>query len=70
MWGRVFVMKLFLVFCNVTEKTVKKMLDLLESFYFIFKVLPYYKNISKSIRKSPKYYFYDIAQVKKHRSKI
>ena len=45
-------------------KTVKKMLDLLESFYFIFKVLPYYKNISKSIRKSPKYYFYDIAQVK------
>ena len=44
-------------------KTVKKMLDLLEGFYFIFKVSPYYKNISKSIRKQPKYYFYDIAQV-------
>ena len=44
-------------------KIVKKMLDLLESFYFIFKVSPYYKNIKKSIRKQPKYYFYDIAQV-------
>ena len=44
-------------------KTVKKMLDLLEGFYFIFKVSPYYKNISKSIRKQPKYYFYDIAQI-------
>ena len=44
-------------------KTVKRMLDLLEGFYFIFKVSPYYKNISKSIRKQPKYYFYDIAQV-------
>ena len=44
-------------------KTVKKMLDLLEGFYFIFKVSPYYKNISKSIRKQPKYYFHDIAQV-------
>ena len=44
-------------------KTVKKMLDLLEGFYFIFKVSPYHKNISKSIRKQPKYYFYDIAQV-------
>lgn len=44
-------------------KTVKNMLDLLEGFYFIFKVSPYYKNISKSIRKQPKYYFYDIAQV-------
>ena len=44
-------------------KTVKKMLDLLESFYFIFKISPFYKNINKSIRKKPKYYFYDIAQV-------
>ena len=31
-------------------KTVKKMLDLLEGLYLIFKVSPYYKNISKSIR--------------------
>ena len=44
-------------------KTVKKMLSLLESFYFVFKISPYYKNINKSIRKQPKYYFYDIAQV-------
>ncbi len=44
-------------------KTVKKMLNLLEGFYFIFKIQPYYKNIRKSIRKQPKYYFYDIAQV-------
>ena len=44
-------------------KTIKKMLNLLESFYFIFKISPYHKNIRKSIRKQPKYYFYDIAQV-------
>ena len=44
-------------------KTVKKMLDLLEGLYLIFKISPYYKNINKSIRKQPKYYFYDIAQV-------
>ena len=44
-------------------KTVKKMLSLLEGFYFIFSVFPYYKNIRKSIRKRPKYYFYDIAQI-------
>ncbi len=44
-------------------KTIKKMLHLLESFYFVFSVPPYYKNITKSIRKQCKYYFYDTAQV-------
>ncbi len=44
-------------------KTIKKMLSLLEGFYFIFSISPYYKNMKKSIRKQPKYYFYDIAQI-------
>ncbi len=48
---------------NCDGKTIKKMLDLLEAFYFVFKIPPYYKNVNKSIRKQAKYYFYDIPQV-------
>lgn len=51
-------------------KTIKKMLDLLEAFYFVFKVPPYYSNISKSIRKQAKYYFYDIPQVEEKGSRF
>lgn len=48
---------------QVSDKTVKKWLELLEDLYVIFKVTPYSKNIAKSILKMPKYYFYDIARV-------
>lgn len=40
-------------------KTVKRWLELLENLYLIFKVRPYSKNISRSLLKEPKYYFYD-----------
>jgi len=39
--------------------TVKRWLTLLESLYLIFRVTPYHKNITRSLLKEPKFYFYD-----------
>lgn len=39
--------------------TIKRWLQLLENLYVIFRVTPYHKNISRSLLKEPKYYFYD-----------
>ena len=55
---------------NCTGKTVRHWLDILENFYIIFKVLPYHKNINKSLRKMPKYYFYDIGFVREKGAKL
>ncbi|MBN1410928.1 MAG: ATP-binding protein [Spirochaetales bacterium] len=44
-------------------KTVKRWLTILENLYIIFPVRPYAKNISRSLLKEPKYYFYDSGQV-------
>jgi uncharacterized protein len=43
--------------------TIKRWLQLLENLYIIFRVNPYHKNITRSILKEPKYYFYDHAYV-------
>ena len=48
---------------NCAPKTVKKWLEILEDLYLVFKITPWHKNIARSLLKSPKYYFYDIAQV-------
>ena len=48
---------------EVTDKTIKKWLEVLENMYIIFKVPPYHKNVARSLLKRPKYYFYDIARV-------
>ena len=45
-------------------KTIKHWLTILENFYVIFKFLPYYKKINKSLLKQPKYYFYDTGLIK------
>lgn len=39
--------------------SVKRWLTLLENLYLIFRVTPYSKNISRSLLKEPKFYFYD-----------
>ena len=44
-------------------KTVKRWLDLLENLYVLFRVVPYHRNIARSLLKEPKYYFYDSGQV-------
>jgi predicted AAA+ superfamily ATPase len=50
--------------------TIKRWLVLLENLYIIFRVTPYHKNIMRSILKEPKFYFYDINQVKDPAAKI
>lgn len=46
-----------------SDKTVKRWLTVLENMYVIFKVMPYHRNIARSILKTPKFYFYDTGQV-------
>lgn len=41
------------------HKTVQRWLEMLEDLFVIFRVTPYSKNISRSILKEPKFYFYD-----------
>jgi len=48
---------------QVSPKTVKTWLDVLENLYVIFKVTPFHKNVARSILKEPKYYFFDVAMV-------
>ncbi len=47
-------------------KTIKRLLQLLEDLYIIFKVTPYSKHISRSLLKEPKYYFYDYVPLSKN----
>ena len=42
-----------------SPKTVQNWLEWLERLYIIFKVKPYSKNITRSLKKMPKYYFYN-----------
>ncbi|MEI8347531.1 MAG: ATP-binding protein [Pseudomonadota bacterium] len=49
---------------QVNDKTIKRYLQILENSYVIFKVTPYSKKIVGTIKKQPKYYFFDIARVK------
>lgn len=55
---------------QVSDKTVKRWLELLENMYVIFKVTPYSKNIARSVLKQPKYYFYDIARVENEGARV
>lgn len=44
-------------------KTVKRWLEILENLYVLFRVTNYNWNISRSLLKEPKFYFYDNGQV-------
>ncbi len=48
---------------QVSDKTVKRWLEILENMYVVFKITPYSKNMARATLKQPKYYFYDIARV-------
>lgn len=48
---------------QVSDKTVKRWLMLLENMYILFRVTPYHRNIARSLLKTPKFYFYDTGQV-------
>lgn len=45
-------------------KTVSHWLEILEDLFVIFRVTPFHKNVARAIRKEPKFYFYDNAQVR------
>jgi uncharacterized protein len=49
---------------DCAPKTIKRWLNILENLYIIFSVRPYHKNIGRAILKEPKYYFYDVGQIK------
>ncbi len=48
---------------SISDATVKRWLQLLEDLYVIFRVSSYSKNIPRSLSKSGKYYFFDLARV-------
>jgi predicted AAA+ superfamily ATPase len=48
---------------SVSPHTIKKWIDILESFFIIFVVHPHTKNVLDAVKKEPKIYFYDIGQV-------
>ncbi|MCC7201178.1 MAG: ATP-binding protein [Nitrospirae bacterium] len=48
---------------QVSIPTVKHWLQILENLYVIFPVRPYHRNITRSLLKEPKYYFYDTGAV-------
>ncbi len=48
---------------EVSDKTIKRWLTVLENMYVIFRVTPYHRNIKRTLLKSPKFYFYDTGQV-------
>jgi predicted AAA+ superfamily ATPase len=48
---------------QVSDKTVKRWLTILENMYVLFRVPPFHRNVARSILKAPKFYFYDTGQV-------
>jgi predicted AAA+ superfamily ATPase len=44
---------------QIAPNTVKKYIQILESLYIIFRIIPYSKNIARSLLKEPKIYFFD-----------
>jgi len=48
---------------QISPKTVKSYLDILESLYIVFTVKPYHKNIARSLLKEAKVYFFDSAYI-------
>lgn len=48
---------------QVSIHTVKHWLQILESLCLVFPVRPYHRNISRSLLKESKYYFYDLGAV-------
>lgn len=49
---------------NVTHKTISLWVDILEKFYYHFRVYPFQSNTIKSLRKEPKLYLWDWSEIK------
>lgn len=48
---------------QVSPKTVKSWIGILENLYVVFAVRPFSRSVSRSLLKEPKVYFYDVARV-------
>ena len=48
---------------KVSHATILSWMKIFEKFYLIFKLRPYSKNISRTLLREPKYYFYDFAGI-------
>ncbi|MFH1771821.1 MAG: ATP-binding protein [Candidatus Omnitrophota bacterium] len=49
---------------NVTHKTISSWVDILERFYYHFRIYPFQNRFIKSLRKEPKIYLWDWSEVK------
>ncbi len=49
---------------NVTHKTISLWADILERFYYHFRIYPFYSKRIKSLRKEPKIYLWDWSEIK------
>ncbi|MFZ0565178.1 MAG: ATP-binding protein [Chlamydiales bacterium] len=50
--------------------TVKRWLQLLENLYIIHRATPYSKNVARSLKKEPKFYFYDHALIENEGARL
>jgi hypothetical protein len=48
---------------NVTHKTISSWVDILEKFYYHFRIYPYQSTLIKSLRKEPKLYLWDWSEI-------
>ncbi len=48
---------------RVSVDTIRRWLTTLESFYYCFRVKPWFSNVARALRKEPKYYLWDWSQV-------
>lgn len=49
---------------NISPTTAKKYIEILEALFIVFRVTPFSRNISRSLLKEPKIYFFDVGLVK------
>ncbi|MBI1883294.1 MAG: ATP-binding protein [Chlamydiae bacterium] len=55
---------------NVAYKTIALWMEVLEKFYYHFRIYPYQNTLIKSLRKEPKLYLWDWSQVKNENARL
>ncbi len=55
---------------NVTHKTLSHWIDILERFYYHYRIYPFQSTLIKSIRKEPKLYLWDWSEVADENSRL
>lgn len=55
---------------QVTHKTLSSWMDILERFYYHFRIYPYQSTVIRSLRKEPKMYLWDWSELENENSKL